>query len=321
VNAPARSTEPARREGRVIFVGAGPGSADLITVRGSRALAAADVVLFDALTDDSLREAAPGARWINVGKRGYDHGTAQAHINALMVAHARRGLTVVRLKGGDPSIFGRLEEELEALQADGIACEVVPGVTAALAAAAQTLRPLTRRGRGRSVSLSTAVTRDASVDALDSGDPAPANGAAPRADTDVLYMAGQQLAHLPRRLAHAGWAGDTPASVVSRAGTPDMIFSQHTVASLDEAALLHRGRPTVVTVGVGATAIGAADAVSSAASRTAAALSAPSAPSAPSSRAGAPTRVPELLDAAARQPLAPPAAAPAGRAAPAKLTA
>ena len=247
-----RPALPSPREGRVVFVGAGPGSADLITVRGARALASADVVLFDALTDHSLRDAAPAARWINVGKRGYDHGTAQAHINALMVAHARRGLTVVRLKGGDPSVFGRLEEELEVLQAEGIACEVVPGVTAALAAAAQTLRPLTRRGRGRSVSLTTAVTHDDANASI-------ATSAVRRgADTEVFYMSSQQLGHLPRTLQVAGWAGDTPAFVVSQAGTPDALSSQHTVATLAEAALLHAGRPTVVTVGVGATTVGAA---------------------------------------------------------------
>jgi uroporphyrin-III C-methyltransferase len=250
VNMSDRPALPSTRQGRVVFVGAGPGSADLITVRGARALASADVVLFDALTDHSLRDTAPAARWINVGKRGYDHGTAQAHINALMVAHARRGLTVVRLKGGDPSVFGRLEEELEVLQAEGVACEVVPGVTAALAAAAQTLRPLTRRGRGRSVSLTTAVTHD------DLNGTATTSAVRRGADTEVFYMSSHQLGNLPRTLQAAGWTSDTPALVVSNAGTPDAISSQHTVATLAEGASLHAGRPTVVTVGVGATMVG-----------------------------------------------------------------
>ena len=94
-----------------------------------------------------------------MGKRGFCDSTGQASINALLVRHAREAEVVVRLKGGDPSVFGRLEEELEALAEAGIACEVVPGVTAAIAAAAATQRPLTRRGSGRSVSLSTAMTR------------------------------------------------------------------------------------------------------------------------------------------------------------------
>ena len=137
--------------GTVAFVGAGPGSADLITVRGARRLAEAEVVLFDALTDAALRELAPQATWIDVGKRGFCDSTGQARINALLVRHAREGRAVVRLKGGDPSVFGRLEEELRALAEAGLAAEVVPGVTAAIASAAATQRPLTRRGSGRSV--------------------------------------------------------------------------------------------------------------------------------------------------------------------------
>ena len=143
---------------RVVLIGAGPGAADLITVRGARLLGEATVVLADALVDPAMRALAPHARWIDVGKRGFQHSTAQARINALLVRHGRAedGL-VVRLKGGDPSVFGRLEEELEALAAAGIDAEVVPGVSAAFAAAADARRPLTRRGAGRSVTLTTAM--------------------------------------------------------------------------------------------------------------------------------------------------------------------
>ncbi len=226
--------------GHVIFIGAGPGAADLITLRGARRLAQADVVLFDALTDPALREFAPHARWIHVGKRGFADSTGQATINALLLKHAREVAVVVRLKGGDPSVFGRLEEELEALAQAGIACEVVPGVTAAIAAAAATQRPLTRRGSGRSVSLATAMTRSGQVQANRS------------ADTEVFYMAGKQLGALSRRLVEAGWPRDTPASVVSCAGAPDQLHSDHCVATLAGASMLHAGRPTVVTVGAGA---------------------------------------------------------------------
>ncbi len=229
--------------GKVVFIGAGPGAADLITLRGAQRLAHADVVLFDALTDPALRELAPRARWINVGKRGFCDSTGQATIDALLVKHASEVRLVVRLKGGDPSIFGRLEEELEALAAAGIACEVVPGVTAAIAAAAGTQRPLTRRGTGRSVSLTTAMTRDGRLQGGRS------------ADTEVFYMAGRQLGALSRRLVAAGWPADTPTSVVSRAGWPDQLHSDHTVSALGQAALLHAGRPTVVTVGAGATPV------------------------------------------------------------------
>jgi uroporphyrin-III C-methyltransferase len=144
------------------------------------------------------------------------------------------------LKGGDPSIFGRLEEELQALAEAGIECEVVPGVTAAIAAAAATQRPLTRRGTGRSVALTTAMTQDGDLQARRT------------ADTEVFYMAGRQLAALSRRLLAAGWPANTSVLVVSRAGWADQIATDHNVASLAEASVLHSGRPTVVTVGVGA---------------------------------------------------------------------
>lgn len=228
------------KRGRVIFIGAGPGAADLITLRGARLLAQADVVLFDALTDPALRELAPRAKWVNVGKRGFCDSTGQTTINALLVKHASEVATVVRLKGGDPSVFGRLEEELDALAQAGIACEVVPGVTAAIAAAAATRRPLTRRGTGRSVSLTTAMTREGQLHATRT------------ADTEVFYMAGKQLAALARRLVATGWAADAPVSVVSRAGWPDQLHSDHTIDTLPRASLLHAGRPTVVTVGAGA---------------------------------------------------------------------
>ena len=234
-----------RRPGLVVFIGAGPGAADLITLRGARWLARAEVVLFDALTDPALRELAPQARWVDVGKRGFCQSAAQASIDARLVAEAQRHAVVVRLKGGDPSVFGRLEEELETLAEAGIECEVVPGVTAALAAAADAQRPLTRRGRGRTVTLTTAMTREGA---------APAH--ARHADTEVYYMAGRQLAALGRRLAASGWPAQTPVCVVSRAGCPDSLTSPHTLAELGRAALLHAGRPSVVTVGAGAMAIG-----------------------------------------------------------------
>ncbi|CAD5366494.1 Uroporphyrinogen-III methyltransferase [Rubrivivax sp. A210] len=228
---------------RVVFIGAGPGAADLITVRGARRLAEAEVVLFDALTDPALRSMAPQALWVDVGKRGFRHGTGQATIDALLVRYAQSHQRVVRLKGGDPSVFGRLEEELQALAAAGIACEVVPGVTAALAAAAQTQRPLTRRGSGRSVSLATAMTREGELQG------------GRHADTEVFYMAGRQLGALGRRLLAAGWGADTPVCVASRAGWTDALASTHSLAELGAAAVLHAGRPSIVTVGAGAHAV------------------------------------------------------------------
>jgi uroporphyrin-III C-methyltransferase len=265
--------------GRVVFVGAGPGQADLITLRGAARLRGADVVLFDSLADPALRELAPQARWIDVGKRGFrgvPHGgsgengsSGQDTINALLVKHANESKLVVRLKGGDPSVFGRLEEELEALARAGIECEVVPGVSAAMAAAAATRRPLTRRGAGRSVSLTTAMTHDGGL------------VAGRHADTEVFYMAGKQLGALGRRLAAAGWPVDTPALVVSRASWPDQLASDHAIATLGQAALLHSGRPTVVTVGVGARPVNAANAATTAQASAQLAASGAAAPASP----------------------------------------
>jgi uroporphyrin-III C-methyltransferase len=226
--------------GKVYFVGAGPGAADLITLRGAHCLAQAEVVLHDALIDLALRQHAPQARWVAVGKRGYGRSTEQAAINAQLVELAQRHATVVRLKGGDPSVFGRLEEELQTLRQAGIACEVVPGVTAALAAAADAQHPLTRRGRGRSLALTTAVTREGRVRAACS------------AETEVLYMAGHQLAELGASLQQAGWPAETPVLVVSQAGSAAARCSEHRVHDLAQAAARHAGQPTVVIVGAGA---------------------------------------------------------------------
>ena len=242
--------------GRVAFVGAGPGQADLITVRGAQRLAQAAVVLTDALADPALRDLASQARWLHVGKRGFADSTGQEAINALLIRSAREvgadGL-VVRLKGGDPSVFGRLEEELEAMAQAGISCEVVPGVTAALAAAASAQRPLTRRGSGRSVGFATAMTATGAD--TDTAIDAPAAGRS--ADTEVFYMAGKQLGALARKLVRAGWPSQTEVCVVSRAGWPDELHSDHTVGSLGQASMLHAGRPTVVVVGAGARPLGA----------------------------------------------------------------
>ena len=138
---------------------------------------------------------------------------------------------------------GRLEEELAALRGHGIPCEVVPGVSAALAAAAHTQRPLTRRGNGRSVSLTTAMTHLGTLQASRT------------ADTEVFYMAGRQLAALSLKLLEAGWPADTPASVVSNAGWPDARCTDHTVATLADGTAPHANRPAVVTVGAGALAV------------------------------------------------------------------
>ena len=148
---------PAERPGRVILVGAGPGDPDLITVRGAAALARADVVLYDELaTSELLSLAPPHALRVNVGKRGHDEPTrSQQEINALLVEHAKTGKTVVRLKGGDPFVFGRGGEEASAAVEAGISFEVVPGVTSALAALAYAGIPVTDRRHAASFAVVT----------------------------------------------------------------------------------------------------------------------------------------------------------------------
>ena len=141
--------------GKVYLIGAGPGAADLITVRGARLLGTADVVLHDALVEPAMLEYAPHARKIAVGKRCGQRSTAQQFINKQIVDAARTHELVVRLKGGDPMLFGRADEEMRALEEAGIDYEVVPGITAALAAAASVKRSLTLRGVSRSVALAT----------------------------------------------------------------------------------------------------------------------------------------------------------------------
>lgn len=251
--------------GKVYLVGAGAGSYEHITLRGARLLAEADIVLADALLDPQLQSLArPGVSWVYVGKRGYRASTPQADICDQLLQAARSHAVVVRLKGGDPSLYARSEEELLHLHAHGVATEVVPGITAALAAAAQTQRPLTRRGAGRSVALATASskeTRGANGKAhagLETGLEVNSDIAndlqPPRADTVVFYMVGQQLAQTQRKLLAQGWPSGTPVLAVSRAGYPDGKSSEHTLATLTQALLVHGDRPTVVTVGVGAQA-------------------------------------------------------------------
>lgn len=142
-------------QGSVYIVGAGPGAPDLLTLRAARLLARATIVFHDALVHPDTLALAMNAEHVHVGKRCGRHSTAQHFINKRLIDAARAGHIVVRLKGGDPMIFGRSQEELDALAAAGIEAEVVPGVTAALAAAAELRTSLTRRGSSRSVAFAT----------------------------------------------------------------------------------------------------------------------------------------------------------------------
>src|SRR5689334_10958412 len=149
-------TGRARAAGSVWLVGAGPGDPELLTIKALKALGRADVVVHDGLVSEEILGLAPqGARLINVAKRKSRHTLPQEEINRLLVAFALEGLTVVRLKGGDPFVFGRGGEELEACRAAGVACHIIPGVTAALAAGASAGAPLTHRGSAQAVTFVT----------------------------------------------------------------------------------------------------------------------------------------------------------------------
>ena len=198
----------------VTFIGAGPGDPELMTRKAWRLLGDADVVLHDALLDlEGMKAAAPHADWLSVGKRAGQPSTEQAFICSSLVTHARRGRRVVRLKGGDPSIFGRMAEELDACRQAGISVEVVPGVTSACAAAADLEASLTLRGVSRSVAFVTPQTGEG----LSRGTERWLR-AALGADTVVLYMAGRHADQICRRLIAAGKPGGTPICVVENAG-------------------------------------------------------------------------------------------------------
>lgn len=195
--------------GRVILVGAGPGRADLLTIRAQQALGQADVILHDRLVPaDILEVARRDAEFIDVGKRAGNHHETQAGIHELMVEHARRGRVVVRLKGGDPFVFGRGGEELEHLRANGIDYEVVPGVTAATACAAFAGIPLTHREYSQALTLITGHTQ------LDGKEPAWAELAG-EDRTLAIYMGVKQAATLRDKLLDAGLAPDLPVALVT----------------------------------------------------------------------------------------------------------
>jgi uroporphyrin-III C-methyltransferase / precorrin-2 dehydrogenase / sirohydrochlorin ferrochelatase len=198
--------------GKVYIVGAGPGSADLLTVRAASIIRSADVVLHDDLVSREVIDLAPrSAEVINVGKRCGRHGSSQQQINALMVEHARRGLTVVRLKSGDPAVFGRLGEELDCLREADISVDIVPGVTAATAAAAAAMVTLTDRRWASTLVIMTGHRCDNQAMRRVTFDP--------QETTYAIYMPGPDYGKTARELMQSGLEADTPCALVSRAGS------------------------------------------------------------------------------------------------------
>lgn len=208
--------------GKVYLVGAGPGAADLITVRGARLLAQADVVLYDALVIPEMLALCRQAELISVGKRSGQRSTAQTLINQQLVDCAGKYRRIVRLKGGDPMLFGRADEELRALEAAGIEVEIVPGITTAVAAAAATKQPLTKRGVARSVAFFTSSTAPDQPD----------HPALPETDTLVQYMGGREAAATAERLLAEGRRAELPVVIVENCSRPDERIERMTLRDL-----------------------------------------------------------------------------------------
>jgi uroporphyrin-III C-methyltransferase len=227
--------------GKVYLVGAGPGDPELLTLKALRLLRTADVVLHDDLvTPEILKLISSSAEVQNVGKRCGSKAIRQEEINFLMVARAASGLQVVRLKSGDPLIFGRAGEEIEALRQASIEYEIVPGVTSALGAAAAAGIPLTHRQASSTLVL-TAGHR-ASAD-----DDADWTRVAASRSTLVVYMPGSGYREISRRLKAAGFASETPCAIISRATTPEQRIHRTTVSDLHQAPKL--ASPALLVVG------------------------------------------------------------------------
>ena len=199
----------------VILAGAGPGDPELLTVRAARAIADAEIILHDALVDSRiLALAAADAVLIHVGKRCGRHAMSQADINRRLVDCARTGARVLRLKGGDPMVFGRAGEEIAALRAAGIPVEVIPGITAASAAAASACVSLTARGTARAVTLLTGHTADGGLPPQDWG-------ALARLDSTLAFYMGTRHARaIADRLIEAGLDPATPAMLLTNVSRP-----------------------------------------------------------------------------------------------------
>jgi uroporphyrin-III C-methyltransferase/precorrin-2 dehydrogenase/sirohydrochlorin ferrochelatase len=205
--------------GRVALVGAGPGAADLLTLRALRLLQDADVVVHDALVADEVLDLIRrDATRIDVGKRKGNHRLSQTEINRLLVEQARAGHSVVRLKGGDPFLFGRGGEEMEHLRTEGIDVEIVPGITAALGAAASTGIPLTHRDHASAVTFVTGQASAGANDAVDVIDAIPLGGSG---HTVVVYMGLGNARRISTRLIAGGHVPSTPVAVIDRATLAD----------------------------------------------------------------------------------------------------
>jgi uroporphyrin-III C-methyltransferase len=227
---------------KVYLVGAGPGAPDLLTLRAARLLVAADIVFFDALVHPDTLALAEGATKVPVGKRRGRPSPGQEVINRALVRAASRHRTVVRLKGGDPMIFGRAHEEIAALERAGVEWEVVPGVTAALAASAELGVSLTRRGLSRSVTFVTPAvgTEERRTDWA---------SAVVAADTAAIYMGAGEAERIAAALLARGLSHATPVVMIVNASLPDQAAHWGTLASLPRLAARRGEAPAIILMG------------------------------------------------------------------------
>ncbi|NVZ30981.1 uroporphyrinogen-III C-methyltransferase [Pseudomonas sp. A4002] len=227
---------------KVWLVGAGPGDPELLTLKAVRALREADVVLIDDLVNPALLEHCPAARLITVGKRGGCRSTPQAFIHRLMLRYARQGKCVVRLKGGDPCIFGRGGEEAAWLRQQGVEVELVNGITAGLAGATNCDISLTLRGVSRGVTLVTAHTQDDSSlnwRALAEG-----------GTTLVIYMGVAKLGEIRRQLLEGGMSDDMPVAMIENASLPQQRECRSSLARMqDDAHEFALKSPAILVIG------------------------------------------------------------------------
>jgi len=239
---------PNRNGGIVYLVGAGPGDPGLITLRGAELLASAEIVIYDALANPQLLRHCPAAEKVYVGKQADRHSKTQQQINDLLIEHGRRGKRVVRLKGGDPFVFGRGGEECEALAAANVPFEVVPGITAAIAAPAYAGIPVTHRDFNSSFTFITGHEKEESV--------------APGAVSDIdwpsvaklpciaFYMGARSLPRICTKLMAGGMSGDTPAATIQWGTTPKQKTVVGTVSNLAQrAADANIGSPAMTIIG------------------------------------------------------------------------
>ena len=228
--------------GTVYLVGAGPGAPDLLTLRAARLLEHADIVFFDALVHPDTIALAARAEKIAVGKRCGRHLTAQRFINKRLIDAAQRHALVVRLKGGDPMLFGRAQEEIDALHEAGVQVEVVPGITAALAACAELKISFTQRGVSRHVALVTPRIGEGK-------NPSEWIRTVCNADSSAIYMAAGQAETLAANLLAAGMTGATAVRIIENVSLPGSRQLRTTLAKLPEAAQQLGNGPAIILLG------------------------------------------------------------------------